>query len=162
MSSVASVADLSALIVSRAAVTLRSVLATSWKAPGLVRDAWLRLDVAKGHREELARLTGIPAPNLSGFNTGRRPLTMEMAQRIVAAVPGLTLADLGAPAAEPENPSFPDRLATLEAEVAETKAALDLARESYAVLLERVEALEAAPRRGRARAAAPTRGRGAK
>lgn len=76
------------------------MLATSWKATGLVRAAWLRLDVEKDKRGELAARTGIPATNLSGMNTGRIPMTRESARRIATAVPGLTEADLGAPSAE--------------------------------------------------------------
>lgn len=79
---------------------------------------WKRLDVPKGHRDELARLTGIPATNLSGMNTGRLPMTREAAERIVAAVPGVTVADLGAPLETREAPPpLSDRLATLEARV---------------------------------------------
>jgi len=77
--------------ITRLYVTLRRVLATSWKATGLVQPAWLRLDVEKDKRGELARRTGIPATSLSQMNTGRRPMTPEAAQRIVAAVPGLRL-----------------------------------------------------------------------
>lgn len=139
MSRTESVADVSALIVCSNAATLRSVLATSWKAPGLVRDAWLRLDVEKGHREELARLTDIPPSNLSSFNTGRRPLTMEMAQRIADAVPGLTLADLGAPgeAEDAGSRSIADRLAEAEEALNRLGPLVDHLSERVAVLEKR-------------------------
>jgi len=80
-------------------VTLRRVLATSWKAIGRIRPIWSRLDAPKERRELLARLTRIPAPDLSAMNTGKRPMTMAKAERIMAAVPGVTLLDLGAPVA---------------------------------------------------------------
>lgn len=129
-------------------VTLRSVLATSWSAKGLVRAAWLRLAVEKGHREELARLTGIPATNLSAMNTGKRPMTGEMAARIVAAVPGITQADLGAPeeADAAPSPAQPDRQEELERSVlALTRQVGRLARRVAA--LERQAQPEARPTR---------------
>lgn len=96
------------------------MLATSWKATGLVRAAWLRLDVPKDKRGELARLTGIPPTNLSGMNRGRLPMTPETALRIVQAVPGLTLEELGAPEEQPAIGVLPvgARLEALEALVA--------------------------------------------
>ena len=116
-------------------VTLRSVLATSWKAIGLVRAAWLRLDVEKGHREKLAELTGIPAPNLSGMNTGRIPMTRETAQRIADAVPGFSVLELGAPVEEADDAgeTMLSRLRSLEAALAE---AVGLMREALALLRE--------------------------
>lgn len=96
------------------------MLASSWKAKGLVRAAWLRLDVPKNHREKLAELTGIPASNLSGMNTGRLVMTLESAQRIAAAVPGLSVLELGAPL-EHADPAGLTLLGRLE-EVAEMVA----------------------------------------
>jgi len=86
-----------------------------------VRRAWLRLDVEKGNREELARLTGIPATSLSAMNTGRRAMTPEMAARIAAAVPGLSVLELGAPEEEAgrEEQSMLARLEALEAALGE-------------------------------------------
>jgi hypothetical protein len=106
-------------------VTLRSVLATSWKATGLVKPIWQRLPAAKDKRGELARLTGIPATNLSSLNTGS-PMTMEMASRIVSAaspfIPGLSVLDLGAPEEAADEPGLLllDRLRSLEDEAVRT------------------------------------------
>lgn len=96
------------------------MLATSWKATGLVRAAWLRLDVPKDKRGELARLTGIPPTNLSGMNKGRLPMTPESALRIMQAVPGLTLEELGAPEERQATDVLPlgVRLEALEARLA--------------------------------------------
>lgn len=113
------------------------MLATSWNATGLVRDAWLRLDVPKGHREELARLTGIPATSLSAMNTGHRPMTMAQAERIAAAVPGLTLLDLGA-REEEANVEHRSIVARLE----EAEAALNDLGPQLERLARRVAALE--------------------
>lgn len=98
---------------------------TSWKAKGLVRAAWKRLNVEKDKRGELSRLTGIPPTNLSGMNTGRLPTTLEAAHRIVRVVPGIDVEDLGAPAIVFENgpQSVADRLAVLE-EIVEARAPL--------------------------------------
>ena len=122
---------------SRRDVTLRRVLATSWNAAGLVRAAWLRLDVEKAHREVLAERTGIPATSLSAMNTGKRPMTPAMARRIVAAVPGLTVLDLGAVEDEDdeEAQTLRDRLEEAELELARVGPILT-------ELADRVEALE--------------------
>ena len=90
------------------------MLATSWKATGLVEQAWKRLDPPI--RDELARLTSIPASNLSGLNTGRLPMTTEMAQKIADAVPGLSVLELGAPEeeADAEGQTLLRRLTELE------------------------------------------------
>lgn len=99
------------------------MLATSWKATGLVLPIWNRLDVEKDKRGELARLTGITATTLSGMNRGRIPMTPEAAARIAAAVPGVTSMDLGAPeeaASEEETLLLSDlrrRLARAEGQV---------------------------------------------
>lgn len=121
------------------------MLATSWKATGLVRAAWRRLDVQAGHREELAALTGIRPNDLSRMNTGKRAMTLETAQRIADAVPGLTVYDLGAPAeaedAADSPPSVPDRLAALE----EREAQRDREQRDFAErVFARLGALEAA------------------
>lgn len=76
------------------------MLASSWRAKGKIREAWQRLDVGKDQRGELARRTGISATNLSGMNTGRLPTTLEAAERIVKAVPGLTVDDLRDPTSQ--------------------------------------------------------------
>lgn len=93
------------------------MLSDSWLATGLVRPVWAQLDVEKDHRGELARLTGIQATVLSAINTGKRPMTLETAQRIADAVPGVTLIDLGAPeeSAPVEYPLIRRRLEALEA-----------------------------------------------
>lgn len=93
-----------------------------------MRPIWNRLPVEKGKREELARLTGISATNLSAMNTGNMPTTIEAATRIADAVEGVTVFDLGAPAEAVSDPAallVIDRLGSLE----ETAArATDLAR----------------------------------
>jgi hypothetical protein len=75
----------------------------------------MRLDGA-AKRGQLALLTGIPESNLSAMNTGKRPMTMESARRIVAAVPGLSVLDLGAreEGAAPDARPALSRLAALE------------------------------------------------
>ena len=106
-------------------VTLRRVLATSWKAIGRIRPIWSRLDAPKERRELLARLTRIPAPDLSAMNTGKRPMTMAKAERIMAAVPGVTLLDLGAPVAGEVQPA---RLALALAQLREAMEAVTFPR----------------------------------
>lgn len=102
------------------------MLATSWKATGLVQPVWNRLDVPKDKRGELARLTGIPATNLSAMNTGNMPMTMEMAERIAAAIEGLSVLELGAPLelADQRGQTLLDRLQEVEDLVAEGFARL--------------------------------------
>lgn len=75
------------------------MLATSWKATGLVRKVWQSLD-GPDKRGQLAERTGIQATDLSQLNTGKRPMTMALATRIASAVDGFTIDDLGAPAIE--------------------------------------------------------------
>lgn len=81
------------------------------------------MPVEKGKREELARITGIHANDLSALNTGGRAMTIEMATRIAGAVEGVTVLDLGAPeaaASEEDAVLLSDlrrRLARAEAEV---------------------------------------------
>ena len=127
------------------------MLATSWIAKDLVRPIWQRMPVDHYKREELAKRTGIPASNLSSMNTGGMPMTMEQARKIVAAVPGLTLADLGAPEAvvAARDPTVLDRLGELADDLAE--AVRDISR-----LQERVALLEARPSPG----AGSSKGRG--
>lgn len=117
------------------------MLASSWRAVGLVEKAWQRLDPPT--RQELSRLTGIAEPNLSGMNTGRLPMTLESAARIVAAVPGLTVADLGAREEEvaQSDPTVLDRLQRLEDAL--EKERRDRSRERTA-LAGRLAVLEAA------------------
>lgn len=91
----------------------------SWYATGLVEPLWQRLGVDDG-RDELARRTGIPGTNLSSMNTGKRRMTMNMARRIVAQVPGSTVLELGAPIrdADPAGQSFLAHLEALAEKVA--------------------------------------------
>ena len=101
-------------------VTLRRVNAKlpSWDASGKVEAAWKRLDPPT--QEELAKRLGIKArTNLSHMNRGTMLMSPDYANRIVAVVPGLTVADLGAPEAvvAAEAPAVLDRLAALEAEL---------------------------------------------
>lgn len=77
------------------------MLANSWKAKGLIQPIWQRLDVEKDKRGELARLTRIAATDLSAMNQGNRPMTEATARRIMDAVPGVTMADLGQPQENP-------------------------------------------------------------
>ena len=83
--------------------------------------------MGKGQLEELARLTGIPASNLSSMNTGRLPMTMATAERIAAAVPGLSVLDLGAPseaAAAEDPPLVLVRLQRVEETIAQIQSRL--------------------------------------
>lgn len=104
------------------------MLATSWKAKGLVKPIWHRLPVQKGKREELARLTGLQASDLSALNTGNRAMTLDVAQRIADAVEGVTIYDLGAPATAEgdEGPLLLQRLARLEASSENLTTSLEL------------------------------------
>lgn len=103
------------------------MLATSWKATGLVRQAWQRLEVKSYKRERLAELTGIPAPNLSRMNTGKMPMTLATAEKIVQVVPGITVLDLGATEAGDDAVARTAllRLAELEATLERVLIALD-------------------------------------
>lgn len=67
-------------------------MALSWSAEGLLKPLWGRV----GGRDALATLTGIPGPNLSGYNTGRLRLGEDTARKIADAL-HVTLADLGRP-----------------------------------------------------------------
>lgn len=60
-----------------------------------MEEAWKRLGVKNG-RDSLARLTDIPATNLSSMNTGKKPMTVATAKKIAEAT-GITLLELGAP-----------------------------------------------------------------
>ena len=75
-------------------------MARSWSAKGLLKPLWGRV----GGRDALAALTGIPGPNLSGYNTGRLRLGEDAAAKIAAAL-GVTPADLGRPDQDGEEPS---------------------------------------------------------
>lgn len=112
-----------------------------------MRPVWAKLDVPKARREKLAELTGIPAPNLSGLNTGRLPMTREMAQRIVDAVPGLSVLELGAPAEEADDAgeTLLTRLEELEAALAESVRKQSTMGRELGRLQERVRQLEARP-----------------
>jgi hypothetical protein len=121
------------------------MLASSWKTRGLVEKAWLRLSPPT--RKELARLTGIAEPNLSGMNTGRLPTTLESAERICAKVPGLTLADLGAREAEvaESDPTVLDRLEELAVTLGDSIERQKKLEAKVARLQARVRKLEALP-----------------
>ncbi len=103
------------------------MLATSWIAKDLVRPIWQRMPVKTYKREELAKRAGIPASNLSSLNTGGLPMTIEQAQKIVDAVPGVTLADLGAPeeVVAVQVPGVLDRLQSLQAEADRARGLLE-------------------------------------
>lgn len=96
-------------------VTLRSVLASSWKAKGLLLPIWHRLE-GKGKREQLAALVGVAPNDLSAINTGNKPMTAQLALRIASAVPGVTPLDLRPPqeAEAVLDPGVFDRLRELE------------------------------------------------
>lgn len=104
-----------------------------WDATGLLEPLWGRV----GGRDRLAALTGIQAPTLSGYNTGRLPLGLRNAEKVASAL-GVTVFDLGAPTAEAEGPAAQSVLDRLEeAEAALRKLGPDLVR-----LARRVSALE--------------------
>src|ERR1044072_3375769 len=88
----------------------------SWDATGLLEAVYK----IAGSRDKLAAETGIPAPNLSAINNGRRPLTVDYAERIMAVYPEGTLQSLGGEAATvvQRRRSVLDRLEALEATVA--------------------------------------------
>lgn len=109
------------------------MLSTSWKATGLVQPIWNRLPVKTGKREELARLTGLQPTDLSRLNTGKRSMTMSLATRIAAAVPGVTVLDLGAPEEAADEPSLA-MLSDLRRRLAEIEAALEQFGPDLAVL----------------------------
>lgn len=116
-------------------------MATSWDATGRLAAHWRKV----GGRDKLAVKTGINAGNLSGYNTGRRPLGVRTARRIAAAL-DVTIYDLGAPSRQAEileDLLVLDRLQALEAADEERQAETrDLAL-LVAALTERVERLEA-------------------
>lgn len=80
--------------------TLRRVAA--WRRKGVLEAVYaeLKRQGVDHPVKHLAQLTGIPAGNLSQINTGNRDMTDGYADRIVAAVPGITRLDLGAAARE--------------------------------------------------------------
>lgn len=92
-----------------------------------MKPIWKQLPVEKGHREELAALTGIAANDLSALNTGKRAMTIHMARRIANAVEGVSVLDLGAreEVAPEEATLIADRLQALEDTAARAE---DLAR----------------------------------
>ena len=71
-----------------------------WEARGLLKPLWGRV----GGRDRLAELTGIQPSTISGYNAGRLPLGMANARKIAAAL-GVTVADLGAPDQNGQEPS---------------------------------------------------------
>jgi hypothetical protein len=111
-----------------------------WDASGLVEKAWKRLEPPT--RDQLAKRLGLKAPtNISKLNTGELPMTIEYAQRIVKAVPGLTLADLGAPSSVVAelDPTVLEHLEELATAVAVLTLKVDMGLEN---LGQRVVALE--------------------
>jgi hypothetical protein len=89
-------------------------MSATWSAKGLLKPLWGRV----GGRDALARRSGVPAPNLSGYNTGRLRMGLDAGRRI-ASVLDVTIYDLGAPTdAEAEG-------SPLMAELAEIRAALE-------------------------------------
>lgn len=119
------------------------MLATSWKVQGeLVAKAWKRLDPPT--RDHLAELTGISKANLSGYNTGRLPMTLSIAERICEVVPNLTVFDLGAREVRAEDgPPLllirQDELAEKLAGSIEKQIALDLRVQELEAFRKRVE-----------------------
>lgn len=95
----------------------------SWDAKGLVEKAWKRLP-PPATRDQLAALLRIKPTNLTKMNTGHLPMTIEYAQRIADVVPGLTVADLGAPSSivAQADPTVLDRLEELAAKLADSIA----------------------------------------
>lgn len=104
-------------------------MSDSWSAEGLLRPLWGRV----GGRDALSRLTGIPGPNLSGYNTGRLPLGVDAARRIALAL-DVDLSDLGYEG-QPEHPS------PLMREVAGIREALDGIVTSRAYWAQHIESL---------------------
>lgn len=102
------------------------MLSTSWKATGLVKPIWHRLE-GKGKREQLAALSGITPTDLSALNTGHKSMTPQLALRIAQAVPGITPLDLRPPQEEEVSldPGVLDRLRELEDAVNEAGPRLD-------------------------------------
>lgn len=107
----------------------------SWDAGGRLDAIYASMGVSNG-RDELARRSGVDPNTLSGINGSKRPMTLKMARRILAAAPRFTLLDLGAPAGivtDEEDLRVVDRLQSLEVElegwkglVLEALALLDL------------------------------------
>lgn len=89
-------------------------MSATWSAKELLKPLWGRV----GGRDALARMTGIPAPNLSGYNTGRLRMGLDAGRRLALAL-DVTIYDLGAPTdAEAEG-------SPLMAELAEIRATLE-------------------------------------
>lgn len=111
-----------------------------WSVAGLLEPIW---SAKFGTRDNLARVTGIPGPALSGYNTGRLRLGIENARKIADAA-GVSLAELGAPEEatrdDPRSVPLLDRLATVEGRVADLERIRD---ELVASMLGRLDSLEA-------------------
>jgi hypothetical protein len=109
-----------------------------------VEKAWKRLDPPT--RDELARQLGLKAAtNLTKMNTGALPMTPEYAARIVAVVPELTIADLGAPSsvAAESDPTVLDRLGELATAVAVLSLKVDVGLEALSDRIADLEQLTA-------------------
>lgn len=124
----------------------------SWKATGLVEQAWKRLTPPT--QERLAELLGIKRTNLSKLNNGTMRMTGDYAERIREAVlhdapdSGFIVADLGAPASvvAEADPTVLDRLRELVDKLAVTESSLADLKTRHDRLQRRVRKLEVAPR----------------
>ena len=89
-----------------------------WSARGLLRPLW---NDYEGGREGLAEAVGTSPTSLSSINSGERMLGRNLGKRLAAEL-GVTLAELGAPAEQaddPESQTLFHRLEKLEARVDE-------------------------------------------
>lgn len=75
-------------------------MAQGYSVKGLLAPLWKRI----GGRDALAEATGISPTLLSSYNTGKGNLGRVNAERIIAAIPGATLADLAIPPADEPSP----------------------------------------------------------
>jgi transcriptional regulator with XRE-family HTH domain len=113
-------------------------VATSWDATGRLAPIWKKV----GGRDKLADRTGIQAPTLSGYNTGRLPLGERNARKIAAALE-VSLLELGAPEATADDPAS----LTLVDRLTELVEGAQLMAARIGDLEARLEQLEARPSR---------------
>lgn len=123
----------------------------SWDASGYIEKAWKRLDPPT--RDELARRMTehegkeLRGTDLSNRNNGTKKTTPEFAARIMAVVPGLTIADLGAPSSvvAEMDPTVLEILRELATKVAATTRKQTALQREVTRLQARIQRLEDRP-----------------
>jgi transcriptional regulator with XRE-family HTH domain len=119
-----------------------------WDATGRLAAFWGRA----GGRDKLAELTGINKATLSGYNSGRLGLGYDNATKI-ATVLQVSLLELGAPAAQADDPGSRAALSLL----AELSAEVERIADTLGHVLERLGKLESGRGTGSGSRARPRR-----